>query len=477
MAAHIAGRLAEAEAFYRAAAAGPARPAALAGLALIEGEAEAAPGWGAGPVSALLARESGGPGPAALEAGNMALALGRADLAEHHYRQAIAAMPDSPGAWPNLGQALAARDDLAGAAAAQEEARLRAPADPLVAYNLGEALHRAAAQMGAGHLARAHDVLCEVLTARPDYTPARLHRAAVRLALGHYQPGFSDFESRPAIPGPALPRLETGGPVARRRLLLVAEQGVGDCLHYLRYAARLAAEGAEVSVAVHPGLEGLARRVPGVKQAWRLDQLTEAAAGQDGWAPLLSLPALRGYDDPEPAGAYLRPDPTLVAAWRQRLGPANGRKRLGLVWAGNRQYGNDRRRSPGLGPMMPLLMEPGIDWFILQVGDGRDDLALQQLPASITDLGPGLKSWDDTAAVLSELDGLVSSVTGIVHLAGGLGRPVMVLTPAETDWRFGISGPQTPWYKSMTVVRQRQLAAWEEAVAVLIRTLRLSWLS
>ena len=204
-----------------------------------------------------------------------------------------------------------------------------------------------------------------------------------------------------------------------------------------------------VTLAVQPGLAALlAGQFAGV-------EVTERVAGgvADLHCPLLSLPLALGLGL-EATTPYLAADPARRAAWRRRLGPAGGRQ-IGLVWAGNPAHPNDRLRSIVLAELAGLFSLPGIGWHSVQkqVGDA-DRAALSASP--LVDHGALLTDFAETAALVSELDLVITVDTAVAHLAGALGRPVWILLPAIADWRWGNRSTETDWYPTARLFRQSE---------------------
>src|SRR5262249_41651337 len=139
--------------------------------------------------------------------------------------------------------------------------------------------------------------------------------------------------------------------------------------------------------------------------------------------------------------------------------------RVGLVWAGNPSFPRDHLRSPRLAPLAAFLELPGVRWFGLQVGAGRDDLAGRPLPATFTDLGPELTDFAATAAAMAELDLVISSCTASAHLAGALGRPTWVMLPLAPDWRWLLGRDDSPWYPTARLFRQTAAGRWDDVAA------------
>ena len=182
----------------------------------------------------------------------------------------------------------------------------------------------------------------------------------------------------------------------------------------------------------------------------------------DVHAPLMSLPGLLGTTlATVPAEVpYLFADAPSIARWREQLGPIGG-VRIGIAWQGNPDYKRDRFRSIPLLQFAPLAGIAGVRLLGLQKGPGRDQLAGVADRFAVTDLGPQLDDFLDTAAVLSNLDLVITSDTSIAHLAGALGVPVWVALPAAPDWRWLLGREDSPWYPTMRLFRQATRGDWE----------------
>ncbi len=351
--------------------------------------------------------------------------LGRLDEAAACFRQSIAAQPDAAHAYLNLG--LAARDAM------------------LVDEAVGAA--RTAVRL-APTLAEAHTALGFGL-----------------LLKGELEEGFAEYEWRSRMADFPSPRRSfptpawDGRDITGRTLLVHDEQGVGDTIMLARYAPLLQARGIRVIVECNTQLVRLLSAMPGVAGVvGRFETLPP----HDAHIALASLPHRLGttlYSIPADV-PYLRPEPALAAAWAERLAHTPGLK-VGLVWAGNPEFKADSLRSPRLKGFLPLLQVPGISFFGLQKGPGRQDLdRCGPMPASFTDLGPDISDFADTAAIMANLDLVISSCTAPAHLAGALGRRAWTVLPFAPDWRWLDAGVCTPWYPTMRLFRQDRLGDW-----------------
>jgi tetratricopeptide (TPR) repeat protein len=390
--------------------------------------------------------------------------LKRWDDAVAAYTKAIELRPSWAMAHNNLATVHARRDDLP-AAMAHWDAALRI--DPRLAEahnNLGAVHH------GMGNLAAAMEAWDAALRIEPGFPEAHVHRAMVLLLQGDFEAGWAELEHRWVDPQDVRPGRRLAGSLASPRpgypeplwdgadpvgktIFLHAEQGLGDTVQFVRYAPRVASRGARVMIGVQPSLKQLLTSVPGVSEVVAVG---EPLPPFDLHLPLLSLPHVLGTNAASiPADVpYVTPDPGLVEAWRQRLAPFAGRFRVGLVWAGSPDHADDRRRSCRLDTFAPLGRVPGVVCFSLQVGSAAEQAKAPPDGMTLVDCVPALTDFSETAALLANLDLLVSVDTAPAHLAGAMARPVWVLLPFVPDWRWLLRGDTTAWYPSMRLYRQ-----------------------
>jgi len=305
----------------------------------------------------------------------------------------------------------------------------------------------------------------------PDYVWGHYNRSQVLLLQGRWAEGWLEHEWRFLRPGhrarPGLPPRWDGLPRAGCKLLVTAEQGLGDTLQFVRFLPRVRDEFAAVV------FECQAPLAPLLKRLGLADQVVprgEPLPDCDFHAPLMSLPGLMRIDGERLADGvpYLSADPRLVEKWRHRLAQVPGRK-IGIAWQGNPAYARDWNRSVPVSALAPLAALPDTRLVVLQKATGREpftDLAswwpVQNWTAEM-DEGEG--AFMDTAAVMSALDLVVTSDTSIVHLAGGMGVPVFVALAHSADWRWGIAGDHVAWYPSLTAFRQPARGDWQTVFA------------
>ncbi|WP_161958055.1 tetratricopeptide repeat protein [Azospirillum palustre] len=404
--------------------------------------------------------------------GNLAVALKNLGLHERAVavgRRALALMPADAGLLNNLGLALSMR--VGGDEAAFDALSRAMVLEPDHAETL---MNRALVLRSLHRLDDAEAACRRLVAQRPEDPGAHTLLATCLLMRGDLAPGFRAYEWRTRLAdGQAEARgLPTppwgGGAPDGYRILLHDEQGLGDAIQFARYAPLLARRGAHVIVQCRDALVRLLATLPGVATVVGHSAPTPE---HDGHAALMSLPHLLGTTlATVPAEVpYLAAEPALVAIWRDRLGPARVGLRVGLVWAGNADLPNDAKRSPGLKPLLPLLDLPGIAFVSLQKGGGRADLEQLggRLPAGFHDVGDRLDDLADTAAVMAQLDLVISVDSAVAHLAGALGRPVWTILRAESEWRWMLERTDSPWYPTMRLFRQARAGDWSDVVAAL----------
>ncbi|MGA9926256.1 MAG: glycosyltransferase family 9 protein, partial [Isosphaeraceae bacterium] len=252
-------------------------------------------------------------------------------------------------------------------------------------------------------------------------------------------------------------------------ILLVAEQGLGDTIQFIRYAPLVSRRGGRVVVSCARMLSRILATCPGVDQVIMAgDPLPEFACH----APVMSLPAILGTTlQTIPVEVpYLAADPSLVARWRDALDGIDEFK-IGVVWQGNPVHTRDRERSFRLAQLEPVARVPGVRLFSLQKNFGLDQIEAVSDGFHVTGLGHRLDDFVDTAAVMRNLDLVISADSSPAHLAGALGVPVWMPLPYISDWRWMTDRDDTPWYPTMRLFRQRRFGDWDELFARLAREL------
>lgn len=412
------------------------------------------------------------------------------------YRQAIALHPSYAEAFNNLGNTLLEMKDYAGATDALQRTIALLPTFAPAHYNLGcvmydsgqvdasvEQFHRAIsidpdlpeAWCSLGNSLKDQGKYDESIAAveramalRPDYWQARWNLGHLLLLRGNFDRGWPLYELRwqkeNASKEAGLPQpLWDGSPLNGRRILLHFEQGFGDMIQFARYAPLLAAQGGRVIVAVMPPLRRLFQTLPGIEQVVSPGDPMPAI---DVHYPAMSLPTLLGISVESIPGnvPYLFADPTLAESWKSRLQTFSSKFNVGLVWAGNPGYFNDRNRSIPLSVFSPLAKCQQVRFFSLQKGAAAQKVKNPPPAMEWVDWTKELHDFADTAALIANFDLVIACDTAVAHLAGAMGRPVWTLLPFAPDWRWMLERSDSPWYPTMRLFRQPHPGDWSSVL-------------
>jgi Flp pilus assembly protein TadD len=424
----LAGRLGDSESIYRQILAHlPDHPEALHGLGLVAGRA------------------------------------GDADSAIGLIRRAISNNPLSPAYHYNLGVALNEKGRLEEAIESYRKTIQLKPDYTEAHNNLGVALRE------TGQFEEAIGEYRRAITIQPDFADAHWNLAQSLLLTGDFAQGWQEYEWRWKVPS-LTPRRAFSQPqwngqaLGGRTILLHAEQGFGDTIQFVRYAQCVAERGGRVILESPPEL---ARLLAGCAGVGKVIARGEPLPAFEAHSSLASLPFIFSTDlKTIPADVpYLLADGDLHQRWNKRLGNSPGRRKVGLVWSGRPNYKDHRKRAVDLSQLAPLAKIPDLDFYSLQIGDP----AKQPRPAGmkLTDFPRELTDFAQTAAVIANLDLIVTVDTAVAHLAGAMGRPTWVLLPSIADWRWMRERSDSPWYPTMRLIRQKARGDWEGAVQVL----------
>lgn len=340
------------------------------------------------------------------------------------------------------------------------------PRDAALANNMASALMVKARWKEAAEWAR------KSLALQPGFSDARLNLGLLDLQAGDFEAGWEGYDARWDLPGfkrPPFHRPLWGGSPSRgKHLLLYPDQGLGDTLMFLRYAPVVAAMGLPVHLLVQAELKELVGTLEG---AASLHTYGEELPEFDLHTSFPSLPRLlRTRVETIPwTGPYLQAPARIPhrADLDALLARGEGRTRVGLVWQGNPRHGHDHFRSLPPDLLRPLGDLPGLAWYGLQIG------ARGPLPfPGLVDLAPHLGDFADTAHALKHLDLLVSVDTAAAHLAGAMGRPVLLLLHQNSDWRWLLGREDSPWYPGHRLLRQTRYGDWSGPLARVAALLR-----
>jgi Flp pilus assembly protein TadD len=428
------------------------------------------------------------------------LKLGLIAEAETEFRAVVDANPAHAAAWSSLGDVLQLRGLLDEAEKCFRAALALSPMDGNVLNNLATVARRrrqfdvaqaycdhvlggnprhigalnnvgslAAAQ---GDYVRAETVYRVAQRLDPRHSSTRFNLATTLLTRGAYEEGFELYESRfdafPASYRHVNPFLKSRRSLRRwrgeyrpsDRLLIWGEQGLGDFVMMSRYIPYAFNRTSSVTVLCDPALRRLAECVaPGTRV---ITSFQDAEGYEfDSQCPVMSLPsAFATRIDSIPARhSYLSLPEEALTPWNQRI--VGAKPKVGIAWAGSKTLEEDQRRSIPFDQLAPLLAEDHVEWVSLQKGDHAQDW-----PAGRSDSGciEDCQDLFDTAALITNLDLVISVDTVIAHLAGALGRPVWLLNRYSTDWRWGVSWEDSPWYQSMRIFRQQYQDDWRPVV-------------
>lgn len=396
-----------------------------------------------------------------MDRGNTLRALDRFEEALASYERSLALAPESPIAWSNRGVVLKRLGRFAQAAASYEQALQLKPdfVDAMVNF--------ATLQKDQMDIASAMALNQRALALQPDNSGAHLNLAICYMVTGDWKQGLPHYEWRwktDQLQGGARnfaqPQWDGSQSLQGKTVLLHAEQGLGDTLQFCRLAAAVAARGARVVLEVQPQLKGLLTGLAGVTT---LISQGEALPPFDLHCPLLTLPLALGLDLQHlpVAHAYVRAEPTRVAEWAGRLGA--GRPKVGLVWSGRPQHKNDHNRSLPLAALLEALPS-GPQYHCLQKEFRAADAALLETQAQIANWSAQLNDFSDTAALVANMDWVVSVDTSVAHLAAAMDKPVWLLLPFSPDWRWIVGRDDSPWYPGMRLFRQNALGGWADVL-------------
>jgi tetratricopeptide (TPR) repeat protein len=376
------------------------------------------------------------------------------------YQQAVRLQPDFVEAYSNLGSILPDLGQLEEARACLHQA-LRLKPDSVEAHNsLGNVLQE------QGKFEEALASYQEALRLQPDYALAHWNRALAYLLAGDFEQGWREYEWRWQLKELAPPRfpqpLWDGSPLHGQTILLYGERGFGDTIQFIRYAPLVQARGGYVVVACEPELVSLLARCPGID---RLLPHGNALPPFDVYVSILtSLPGILGMTLATiPAQVpYVFVDAERIDAWRQELSSLSAFK-IGIAWDGDpklRQF--FVKKCIPLAEFAPLGRLEGVRLFGLQKGPATKQLQSVAELFPVTDLSSRLETFVETAAVIQNLDLVITADVAVAHLAGALGVPVWVALCFVPDWRWQLEREDSPWYPTMRLFRQKERGNWAE---------------
>ena len=395
-------------------------------------------------------------GIVAFRQGNIAQSL---ELMERSLQHGI----DTPLYLRNICEVYRAMGRLDEALNTARRATMLAPADPLCLHN------QAIIHYHRLELDEALDCAGRALRIDPSLPGAHFVRAETLLLRGEWAEGWDEYEWRfriggaaPLMPPTTKPQWD-GKALADQTLMLVADQGFGDVIQFSRYISWAAERCPNIAIACSSEVQPLLRQIaPTARSFLRWQDAPDYAA----FCALSGLPRLAGtrVESVPAAVPYLHADPARSAQWADRLHGVvpNGFRRVGVIWAGRPTHNNDRNRSALLADFLPLANVAGIALLALQKGPKTGQAGGYYGRAPLINIGAEIEDYDDTMAILDNLDLLITVDTSVAHLAGAMGVPVWIMLPRAPDWRWLLQRTDTPWYPTVRLFRQPNVRRWDD---------------
>ena len=325
----------------------------------------------------------------------------------------------------------------------------------------------ATALQALGMIAQAETACRKAILLDPTFAAAHWNLALNLLLQGRYEEGWQEYEWRWRKPDFTSPCRHTdmplwdGSPLGGKTILLHAEQGFGDAIQFIRYAPLVAERGGTVVIECHPQLVRLFQSVVGVQSVVPFGTALPPFSCQ---APLLSLPGIFGttLQNIPSVHPYLRISGEQRLKWSTLMSAYPMNIRIGVVWAGKKYP--DPLRSCRLAELGPLLSVQNVTFFSLQLGEEADQVITTPFGMNLVDLTGQIENFADTAALIDQLDLVISIDTAVAHLAGALGKQVYLMLPFAPDWRWLLERNDSPWYPKMRIFRQKRSGDWRDVI-------------
>jgi tetratricopeptide (TPR) repeat protein len=401
---------------------------------------------------------------------NILKGQGKLEQAIVEYSTSIRLNPKSFQAMLNMGNAFELQGNFDKAESAIFQALAVRPDYPEALLNLGNL------RMLQGRHDDAEAAIGRAGELAPEMPGAHLNKGLHWLVRGRLADGWPEYEWRwqcpTAFPPPrGLPEPQwLGEELNGRAILLHCEQGIGDAIQFVRYAPLVAARGGKIFIECPPTLTRLFQNTANLGAIITKGDPLPRFELQ---CPLMSLPlAFKNDLKSIPAAVpYLFPDPKLVETWGKKLKPSNGKRKIGLVWAGSPTFRNDLYRSMLVSKLKALASVKNADFYSLQKKSSSSPIDFSQAGIELIDLTADLNDFADTAALISHLDLVIGVDTAVVHLAGAMAKPVWLLVPFNPDWRWMLNRSDSPWYPTMRIFRQTKLGDWDSVMQRVSETL------
>ncbi len=387
--------------------------------------------------------------------------LGEHEKAILAYQQVIALNSENPKAHLNLGIAFKELGLYEEALKSLKTALKIKPDYAMALYNLGNVY------LAKGQYNEAMDYYKKTISIDQEYAEAHWNIALLNLLSGNFKEGWQGYEWRWKLGNLAVKKNFNkpewdGSDINGKTILIYTEQGFGDTIQFIRYVPLIAKQNAKVIIECEKELIALLRNVEGVYDIFPKES---KLPDFDFHCPLLSLPLkFNTTIDTIPSQIpYINVDAELMKKWRAKI-PANSKLNVGLTWAGNPELRRDYNRSCSFDDLSPLLNIPDINFYSLQKGEAFYQILNNPEGIKVLNYTDELNDFADTAALIQNLDLVISVDTAVAHLAGALGRPVWTLLPFVPDWRWMLDREDSPWYPTMRLFRQPSIGDWKSVI-------------
>ena len=381
--------------------------------------------------------------------------------AEEYLRRALAINPHYAKAYNNLGMVLENMNRRVEALGCFRQAIALEPNNSVFYTNVGKMLKE------FRQLDEAEVCIQQALALRPDSVNANLALATLYLLQEQYEKGWEKYDDwrliRDGNRHLPIPQWQ-GEDLAGRRILLFADQGFGDTIHFIRYALMVAKLASETNVLIQKPLRRLLFFSLTNCKICNSDRID--AREYDFISPLLSLPHRfnTSRETIPQTTPYIHPSRSIIETWSKTLDKIDGGKkyRIGVVWAGNPAHANDRNRSIPFDVFSSLFDITKVSWISLQKGKRVTDLATTF--NNVIDISGALLDFAETAGVIANLDLVITVDSAVAHLAGAMGQKTWLLLPYNPDWRWQLDREDSPWYPTLRLFRQHEIDNWAEVL-------------
>jgi tetratricopeptide (TPR) repeat protein/ADP-heptose:LPS heptosyltransferase len=403
---------------------------------------------------------------------NLGLALfnkSQIDEAIPCFKRAVQLDPLFSDAWLNLGNAFFHKGSFDEAIEYYHKALQSNPNHAEASSNLATCL------IEKGQYRQSIDYFKKAILSNPNYARAHFNLSCVLLLLGDFHNGWKEYFWRWGLEEFSIPDFKQplwdGSEFSGKTLFIHTEQGFGDMIQIVRYIPLVASRGGKIIIQCQKALLQLVKNVAGVEQVIGED---EPLPDFDLHFPLLCLPMIFNANlENIPAEVpYIRADALLVKHWKEKMQADTSSVKVGLIWQGNPVHKRDCGRSIAFEKFTSLQRIGNVSFYSLQKGPGSEHAKNPLSGMKLIDFMDEVHDFSDTAALIDNLDLVISVDTSVAHLAGAMGKPVWTLIQSAPDWRWMLDREDSPWYPTMRLFRQPQAGDWDSVIMMVERELR-----